>query len=115
MLSSVFERLFPPAYYLRLPDLKNHVTTAPYQEHTRYNMMYLVNAIEETASVDKALGTLRWEDAKKKELLGRFYKLGISPIPLRKNFCADRLPNPTLLLLKLARDGRVEVKYMWSK
>ena len=44
----------------------------------------------------------RWvKKEKQKALLDRFRKLNVSPVPLRKNFSAMLLPNPSALLFQL--------------
>ena len=47
-------------------------------------------------------------------LLDKFAKLGISPIPLRKNFCAESLPGPVELLRSVS-EGKVKVEYVKAK
>ena len=47
-------------------------------------------------------------------LLDRFTRLEISPIPLRKNFCAQNLPGPVELLKRIS-DGEMSVEYIKVK
>ena len=48
------------------------------------------------------------------DLLDKFEKLGISPVPLWKNFCAKELPGP-VELLRAVSDGEVAVEYLKVK
>lgn len=50
----------------------------------------------------------------RKDILDRFEKLGVSPIPLWKSFCAERLPSP-ITLLRDVSDGEVKVDYILIK
>ena len=70
----------------------------------------LVNRLQRIQSVDKALEKMRKAGFDTDGLLDRFAKLGISPIPLRKNFCAQSLPGPVELLRRIS-GGEMSVEY----
>lgn len=55
---------------------------------------------------------LAGKDADK--LLDKFKKLGISPIPLWENFCAEKIPGPVGLLNQVV-EGNVIVDYIEEK
>ena len=59
-------------------------------------------------SVDNALEKIQGAGFDTSRLLDRFEKLGISPIPLRKNFFTEKLSGP-MELLKHISDGAILV------
>lgn len=116
LMLSTFSAHFPPAVYMRQPDLLNYILNyTQYQDYTKYNMVGLVHQVGKSNTVTDALEHMKKDKATSKALLDRFTKLGLSPIPLRKNFSAAMLPNPTHLLMKLASGKPVTVEYIRSK
>lgn len=112
----VLTKSIPPAKYLRLPELLESIWWSPYPEHIRCRMQKLVTLTHKADSVDAAFEKMRVSKEERKDLLLRFQRLGISPIPLRKNFSAEELPNPTRLFLLLDKtDGPVSVEYIRCK
>lgn len=77
-------------------------------------MIELASRLQRMQFVDKALVKLKKDGYDTEGLLERFDKLGISPIPLRKNFCAKELPGP-VELLRAVSDGEVSVEYLKIK
>ena len=77
-------------------------------------MLELASRLQRMQSVDKALEKLEKAEIETSGLLNRFDKLGISPIPLWKNFCAKELPGPVTLLRAVA-DGELAVEYLKVK
>jgi len=73
-------------------------------------MLKLATQLQRTQSVDKALDKLEKEEIDTSGLLDRFDQLGISPIPLWKNFCAKELPG-SVELLRGVSDGELPVEY----
>lgn len=112
----VLTKSIPPARYLRLPELLESIWWSPYPEHIRCRMQKLVTLTHKADSVDAAFEKMRVSKEERKDLLLRFQHLGVSPIPLRKNFSAEELPNPTRLFLLLDKaGGPVSVNYIRSK
>ena len=62
-------------------------------------------------SIDKALEKLEAKGYDTSGLLKKFEKLGISPVPLRKDFCAERLPNLVELLNTVGDKSSIVVPY----
>ena len=77
-------------------------------------MLELAKRLQSIQSVDKALEEMKKDGYDTDNLLDKFEKLKISPIPLWKNFCAKRLPGP-VELLKGMSDGGVKVEYVKVK
>lgn len=77
-------------------------------------MRELVKRLQRIQSVDKALDKMQKAGYDTDGLLDRFAKLGVSPIPLWKNFCAQSLPGP-VELLKHISNGKMSVEYLKVK
>ena len=115
LLCDAFLDHFPPACYIREPELMKRIWRGPYQDYVRYEMQSLVKNIVKYGSVDKALAKTKWNKDEQKVYLKRFEDCGFSPIPLRKNFSAWVIPNPSLILRKLYLEKPVNVEYIRSK
>lgn len=115
LLCDAFLDHFPPACYIREPELMKRIWHGPYQDYVRYEMQSLVKNIVKYGSVDKALAKTKWDKDEQKVYLKRFEDCGFSPIPLRKNFSAWVMPNPSLILRKLYLEKPVKVEYIRSK
>lgn len=115
LLCDVFLDHFSPTTYMREPELMEYIWRGPYQDYVRYGMQHLVENVVRFGSVDKALAKTKWDKAEQKAYLKRFKELGLSPIPLRKNFSAMQMPNPSLILYRLYLEKPVSVEYIRSK
>ena len=82
-----------------------------YKKKTKKRMCELVELLSRVQSVDKALSKMEKNGYDVSDLLDRFKKLGISPVPLRMNSRAHHLPSPAELLRTAAAGEKVEVKY----
>ena len=115
LLCDVFLDHFSPATYMREPELMEHIWRGPYQDYVRYGMQHLVENVVRFGSVDEALAKTKWDKDEQKAYLKRFKELGLSPIPLRKNFSAMQMPTPSLILYRLYLEKPVSVEYIRSK
>ena len=77
-------------------------------------MLELASRLQRMQSVDKALDKMEKAGYDTSDLLERFDKLGISPIPLWKDFCAKELPGP-VALLRAVSNGELVVEYLKIK
>lgn len=109
----VFSRSFPDTEFMKLESLEEKIR-ASYKGEKRDAMLALVQQLQRVQSVDKALKKVDANGYNTENLLKRFDRLGFSPIPLRKQFCAERLPGPVTLLRSVS-DGDVLVKYQHIK
>ncbi len=74
-------------------------------------MYKTVELLKTVQSVDKAMEKLEAPKYDPSGLLQKFEKLGISPVPLRKDFCAERLPGLVELLNTVGDEGGIVVPY----
>jgi len=114
-LVATFNYCFPVGIFLRLGELENYIQAHVNREETRRRMLALVEKLQHGPNTDEALTELEKEGLSTDGLLKHFYNLGISPVPLRKNFSAVSIPNPTKLLLDLMKGEPVKIRYIRSK
>lgn len=94
--------------------LEKKIKQSGLKKENKKAMLELVSRLQRTQSVDKALQQVEKQGYSTAGLLDKFAKLGISPIPLRKNFCAESLPGPVELLRSIS-SGKVPVEYVKVK
>ena len=105
-----FSRCFPDTEFERMEGLEQKIKKSSFKKEKKKVMLELVDRLQRIQSVDKALDKMEKAGFNTSGLLDRFAKLGVSPIPLRKNFCAQSLPGPVELLRRVS-DGEVSVEY----
>lgn len=110
-----FSKCFSDARFLQMDDLTDTIMKSAFKEKNKATMLELVDHLQRTQSVDKALKKMERAGYSTDGLLDRFDKLGISPIPLRKNFCSKELPGMVELLRAVSSQEiileYIEVKY----
>ena len=110
-----FSRCFSDARFLQMDDLTDTIMKSAFKEKNKVAMLELVDHLQRTQSVDKALKKMERAGYSTDGLLDRFDKLGIRPIPLRKNFCSKELPGMVELLRAVSSQEiileYIEVKY----
>ena len=109
-----FSRCFPDMTFVRMGALKQAIKESRYKKKNKEAMLDLASRLQRTQSVDKALQKMEKQGYDTVGLLDKFTKLGVSPIPLRKNFCAESLPGPVELLKRIS-DGDIAVEYVKAK
>lgn len=109
-----FSRCFPEAEFMRMEGLEQRIKESGFKKDNKRVMLELVGRLQRVQSVDKALAKMQKAGFDTSRMLDRFEKLGISPIPLRKNFCAESLPGPVELLKHISK-RTVPVDYMKVK
>lgn len=109
-----FSRCFSDTKFVQAETLKQAIKKSGYKKEDKKTMLELASQLQRTQSVDKALSKMEKQGYRTSGTLDRFDKLGISPIPLRKNFCAESLPGPVELLRSVS-EGNVTVEYVKAK
>lgn len=85
-----------------------------FKKENKRVMLELMDHLQRMQSVDRALAKMQKAGFDTSGVLDRFEKLGASPIPLRKNFCAESLPGPVELLRSVS-EGNITVEYVKVK
>ena len=109
-----FSRCFPDTEFVQMEKLEKKVRQSGFKKENKKAMLELASRLQRTQSVDKALQKMEKQGYDTAGLLDKFAKLKISPIPLRKNFCAESLPGPVELLKRIS-DGDIAVEYVKAK
>ena len=109
-----FSRCFSDTEFVQIEELERRIKESGFKSGNRAAMLELTIRLQRVQSVDKALSKMQKAGFDTSELLDRFERLGTSPIPLRKKFCAERLPGP-VELLKHISDGEIPVDYIKVK
>lgn len=109
-----FSRCFSDTKFVQIEALKQKIKKSGYKKEGKEIMLELASQLQRTQSVDKALSKIKKQGYDTAGTLDRFAKLGISPIPLRKKFCAESLPGPVELLRSVSV-GKVKVEYVKAK
>ena len=109
-----FGQCFSDTHFVQMNELEKMISNAPFKKENKSAMLELAIQLQRVQSVDKALKNLEKMGYNTTGLLDRFDGLGISPIPLWKNFCAKELPGPVELLRAMS-DGELSVEYVKIK
>lgn len=109
-----FSRCFSDTKFMRMGKLENQIKKSGFRRENKKIMLELASRLQRTQLVDKALEKMEKKGIDTSSVLDRFAKLGISPIPLRKKFCAESLPGP-VELLRYISDGKIPVDYVKVK
>jgi len=109
-----FKQCFSDARFVQMEAIEKLIKESSFTQKNKDVMLKLVASLQRIQSVDKAIKKLEKEGYNTDDLLDRFDKLGISPIPLRKNFCAQELPGPVELLQAIS-NGAIPVEYLKVK
>lgn len=109
-----FSRCFSDVVFMQIDELKRIIKESRFRPKDKEAMLELTAQLQRIQSVDKALKETKKKGFDTSKVLDRFEKLGISPIPLWKNFCAKSLPGPVELLRDISQ-GEIAVKYTKTK
>ena len=109
-----FSRCFSDVKFMRMGNLENRIKKSGFKKENKEIMLELASRLQRTQLVDRALEKMEKKGIDTSGVLDRFAKLGISPIPLRKKFCAEILPGP-VELLKHISDSEISVDYIKVK
>lgn len=109
-----FSQCFDDVDFCVMDEIQTRIQNSSFKENTKEAMLALSNQLRTVQSVDKALSNMEKDGIVTDKLLDKFQKLGISPIPLRENFCTKKTPGPVGLLNQIS-EGNVIVDYTEEK
>lgn len=109
-----FSRCFSDVRFVQMEEIERIIEQSAFKKGNKDSMLELASCLQRTQTVDKALSKLEEEGFDAADLLQRFDKLGVSPIPLWKNFCAKELPGPVELLRAVSNED-ISIEYMEVK
>ena len=105
-----FEQCFADVQFCQIEEIERRITGSKYEDEIKQMMLELAHKMQRKQLVDQVLEEMRSEGFAVDDLLGKVHKLGLSPIPLWKNFCAQQIPGP-VSLLRMISAGEVVVPY----
>ena len=99
-ITRCFGRAFPDERFMQL-DTLNELIQKVSDAGLREGMIRLVMLMTRTKSLEKGEAKLCREGYDVEAVLAKFRERGVSPIPLRKKFCAKTMPGPSVLLQRI--------------
>ena len=116
LLTGAFSMYFAEEPFCRFDEIERQIEDSAYRSDTRELMVEFSERLRRGQIMDNVFKRMKKDGWKfdRKELLDRFQELGINPIPLWENFCAEQLPSP-IALLKGISDGKIKVDYVVIK
>ena len=109
-----FEQCFADVQFCQIEEIEKRITGSKYEAETKKIMLELTHRMQRKQSVDQVLEEMQSEGFVVDDLLRKVHKLGFSPIPLWKNFCAQQIPGP-VSLLRMISEGEVVIPYQKMK
>ena len=109
-----FEQCFADVQFCQIEEIEKRIVGSKYEDGTKQIMLELAHRMQRKQSVDQVLEEMQSEGFAVNDLLRRVHKLGFSPIPLWKNFCAQQIPGP-VSLLRMISEGEVVIPYQKMK
>ena len=109
-----FGQCFADVQFCQIEEIEKRVLGSKYEDESKQMMLELSHRMQRKQSVDQVLEEMRSEGFWVEDLLRKVHKLGFSPIPLWKNFCAQQIPGP-LSLLRMISEGEVVIPYQKMK
>ena len=97
--------------YLSYEDGQQVIGDSSFQTDTKERMLILLEQMQRKQTLDKAFQYMG-KKYKTSDLLERFQKLGLNPIPLRKGYAAKKLPSLLDILKSVGtKPVQIELKY----
>ena len=109
-----FEQCFADVQFCQIEEIEKRIMGSKYEDETKQMMLELTHRMQRKQSVDQVLEEMQSEGFLVEDLLRKVHKLGFSPIPLWKNFCAQQIPGP-VSLLRMISEGEVMIPYQKMK
>ncbi|WP_370814547.1 hypothetical protein [Butyricicoccus pullicaecorum] len=113
-ISKHFEQCFADVQFCQIEEIEKRIVGSKYEDGTKQIMLELTHRMQRKQSVDQVLEEMRSEGFAVDDLLRKVHRLGFSPIPLWKNFCAQQIPGP-VSLLRMISEGEVVIPYQKMK
>lgn len=112
LLRKHFSACYSKTPFVPIEQIEETIKRAGFAGKTKRNMLQLACLMQRKQTVDKALRDLGRQGIRTDELLAKFEKIGVNPVPLRKGFCCKRLPSPIELLETVgSKPLTVEIEY----
>ena len=107
-------KCYPELPYLSFEKGKTAVQESHYKDDTKKRMMMLLEEMRRKQTLDKAFETMEKKGVKTDDLLRKFEKLGLNPIPLRVGYAAKKMPS-LLHILRAVEEESVTIELEYWK
>ena len=101
IITRCFGRVYPDKKFMQ-PDGLERLVCAEADKSVQEGMLRLVELMVRLKTLEKGVRKIENEGYGAAAILSQFAKLGVSPIPLRKKFCARSMPGVATLLRRIA-------------
>lgn len=101
IITGCFRRAYPDEKFMP-PDGLERLVCAEADKSLQEGMLRLVELMVRLKTLEKGVRKIENEGYGAAAILSQFAKLGVSPIPLRKKFCARSMPGVATLLRRIA-------------
>ena len=99
------QKCYPDIAYLSYDAAQEQIEHSGFKAATRERILLLLNQMQRKQTIDAAFVQMEKQGFATTDLLGKFEKLGFSPIPLRKGYAAARMPSLTEILCNVDRQA----------
>ena len=101
IITRCFGRAYPDKKFMQ-PDRLRSLIYAEADTALKAGMLRLVEVMVRLKTLEKGVRKIENEGYGAAAILSQFAKPGVSPIPLRKKFCARSMPGVSVLLERIA-------------
>ena len=110
VVTRCFGRAYPDEKFMQ-PDRLISLIYTEADTELRDGMVWIVKTMVRVKTLEKGIKKIEKEGYDTEAVLAQFVRLGVSPVPLRKNFCAESMMGVSVLLERIAhRSVRVWYK-----
>lgn len=102
IITRCFGRAYPDKKFMQ-PDRLRSLIHAEADTAVGDGMARLAEVMVRVKTLKKGVKKIGKEGYDAEVVLAQFARLGVSPVPLRKNFCAESMPGVSVLLERIAR------------
>ena len=102
IITRCFGRAYSDKKFMQ-PDQLRSLIHAEADAVLKAGMARLVEVMVRAKTLEKGIKKIGKEGHDVEAVLAQFMRLGISPVPLRKKFCAESMPGVSVLLERIAR------------
>ncbi len=89
----VAEKYYGDFPYYGIDDIIKMINQSKFRSDTKSRMCVLAKQMQQRQSLDKALQWMENHEYRTNGLLSNFHEIAINPVPLRKDFAAERMPS----------------------
>ncbi|MCQ5128169.1 hypothetical protein NE562_00750 [Butyricicoccus faecihominis] len=111
---SLVGKCYPDLCYRSFEEGVSRIQQSAFQQSSRERMQTLLGQMQRKQTVDAAFKWMRARNITTDDLLVKFTKLGLNPIPLRKGCAAKRMPSLPEIL-RTVEDHAVEMELEYWK